>query len=152
VLSGGGGFGAFEVGVLKALVSGRSPATLGVAFQPEIFTGTSVGAYNAAVLAFRPDLNIEAAVTHLEDLWLHRIAGDLADNGVLHIRGNPLWLFDVNKLISDSRLHLTSAARDAVYLSNCTVKLLANFLSSPLPLFDRTLDMSAWHQSSQQSP
>jgi len=141
VLSGGGGFGAFEVGVLKTLVSGRSPATAGAHLQVETFTGTSVGAYNAAVLASRPDLNIEAAVVHLEDIWLDRIAGDLADNGILRIRGNPLWLFDINKLISNSGLHITNATRDAVHFSRNAVTLLANFLGSPLPLFDRTIEM-----------
>jgi NTE family protein len=45
VLSGGGAYGAFSVGVIKALFAGRSPSTGYQPLQPGIFTGTSVGAF-----------------------------------------------------------------------------------------------------------
>jgi predicted acylesterase/phospholipase RssA len=51
VLSGGGAFGAYEVGAIKALYSGHSRATAGAPLDPDIFVGTSVGNFNAAVLA-----------------------------------------------------------------------------------------------------
>ena len=47
ILSGGGGYGAYEVGVLKALLTGKSPTTGFEPLVPDIMTGTSVGAYNA---------------------------------------------------------------------------------------------------------
>ena len=50
ILSGGGANGAYEVGVLKALLTGQSPATDFQPLDPDIFTGTSVGAFNAALL------------------------------------------------------------------------------------------------------
>ena len=51
VLSGGGANGAYEVGVLLALCEGASPATDYVPLSAEIYTGTSVGAYNVAFMA-----------------------------------------------------------------------------------------------------
>ena len=49
-LSGGGAYGAYEVGVLKALMGGHASVTGGEPLDPRIFTGTSAGAYLAAVL------------------------------------------------------------------------------------------------------
>ena len=53
VLSGGGAKGAFEVGVLLALAEGRSAATGHRPLSTDIYTGTSVGAFNATFLASR---------------------------------------------------------------------------------------------------
>ena len=65
VLSGGGAYGAFEIGVMKVLFSGRSPSTRYTPVQADILTGTSVGAFNAAMIvgggmpdrpgSYRPD-------------------------------------------------------------------------------------------------
>src|SRR5258708_3986551 len=51
VLSAGGANGAYEGGVVRALFEGASPGTGRLPLAPRIFTGTSVGGYNAAVLA-----------------------------------------------------------------------------------------------------
>jgi len=61
VLSGGGAYGAYEVGVIKALFEGRSPSTTGTALDPDIFAGASVGGFNAAVLAMNDGGAIESA-------------------------------------------------------------------------------------------
>jgi len=74
-LSGGGAFGAFEVGVLRALAEGKCPATRGP-LDPDAYTGTSVGAFNAAVMAARGG-DALAGCARLEDLWMNRIAGGL---------------------------------------------------------------------------
>lgn len=72
VLSGGGARGAYEVGVIAGLVDvlqGRSRAPF------SIFTGTSVGAINAAYLASyadRPDMNVEGLIAHWRELELAR--------------------------------------------------------------------------------
>ncbi len=50
VLSGGGAYGAFAIGIMKALYAGASPATNYQPLKADIFTGTSVGAFNAAVM------------------------------------------------------------------------------------------------------
>ena len=141
VLSGGGGFGAFEVGVLKALVEGRSPATGGKRLDAAIFTGTSVGAFNAAVLASKADMDIHAAVKFLEDIWLNRISGELGENGVLRIRGNPWSLFDLEKLMSNRWEYISEATADAAYLSMTAGKRLADFFASDSSLIDRTMEM-----------
>src|SRR5690242_15906006 len=112
VLAGGGSFGAFEIGVLKALANGQSPATGGKRLNAAIFTGTSVGAYNAAVLASRSQMEMNAAVKNLESIWLNRISGELADNGVLRIRGVPWSLFDLEKLIRKRWEYISEATSD----------------------------------------
>src|SRR5260221_6095035 len=58
VLGGGGYLGAYEVGMLRALLASG--------ITPDLVIGTSVGAINGAVLAAGPTM---AAVTRLERLW-----------------------------------------------------------------------------------
>lgn len=141
VLSGGGSFGAFEIGVLKALVNGHSPAMGGERLNATIFTGTSVGAYNAAFLASKADMDMNAAVKNLESIWLNRIAGELADNGVLRIRGNPWSLFDLEKLLRKRWQYISDATSDAAFLSLAAGKQLAGFFASDSSLVDRTMEM-----------
>ena len=89
VLSGGGAFGAYEVGVIQALYSAGCPSTAGVALDPGVFVGTSVGNFNAAILAMDNQGGPQASVNHLRDIWINRIAdnGDGRGNGVYRIRG-----------------------------------------------------------------
>src|SRR5215510_349689 len=88
VLSGGGALGAYEVGVIKALYAG-SPATNNTPLDATVFAGTSVGSFNAAVLAMNID-GPAASAKRLTDLWLDTIAdqGDGLGNGVYRIRGD----------------------------------------------------------------
>lgn len=58
VLSGGAAMGAIQVGVLRALFA--------VGFRPSLIVGTSVGALNAAFIAFHPD---EEGLLKLEAIW-----------------------------------------------------------------------------------
>jgi NTE family protein len=58
VLSGGGAMGALQVGILRVLMRRG--------FRPGRIIGTSVGAINAAFLAFYPD---EAGVERLAEIW-----------------------------------------------------------------------------------
>ena len=70
VLGGGGPLGAYEVGMLKALIERD--------IRPDLILGSSVGALNGAAVAAdpRPD-----AVTRLEHLWVSlRERGVFADN------------------------------------------------------------------------
>ena len=75
VLSGGGGRGAYHVGVIEALVA-RGWMEDGQG--PDIIAGTSIGAINAAALASG------MTVAQLRERWLamhteevHRLSGDL---------------------------------------------------------------------------
>jgi NTE family protein len=95
VLSGGGANGAYEVGVLKALMSGRSHVTGYQPLDPDILTGTSVGALNAAYLVSQwEEYGPAASVGNLERFWLQDMAGGVRNNGVFRLRGNPLELLD----------------------------------------------------------
>lgn len=58
MLGGGGHLGAYEVGMLRALLE--------AGIKPDLVLGTSVGAINGAVLAADPTA---AAVSRLEQLW-----------------------------------------------------------------------------------
>lgn len=95
VLSGGGAFGAYEVGVIQALYSGKSPVTKGSPLDAEVFAGTSVGNYNAAIMAMNQG-GPRASAAHLHDIWTKHIADndDGRGNGVYRIRGDVDNYFD----------------------------------------------------------
>lgn len=95
VLSGGGAKGAYEVGVMKALFEGKSPATGYEPLSVELLTGTSVGAYSAAFLAGQEVGPIEA-IEALETIWRERIGNRLLDcgNGVFDLRDGPFAAVD----------------------------------------------------------
>ena len=63
VLTGGGARGAYQAGVLRGL------AKLSPTFQPDILTGVSAGALNAAFLAGRTDLAFGQATDALVKVW-----------------------------------------------------------------------------------
>src|SRR5438874_2473854 len=90
ILSGGGAKGALEVGVMKALFNGKSPATGYKPLDAHIFTGTSIGAYNAAFMVSQPETDSASTVDDLEYTWLNRVARnpDRCDSGAYRIRAN----------------------------------------------------------------
>ena len=92
VLAGGGAHGAYAVGVLEALLSGRWQRGRHGPFRPSIFTGTSVGAYSASILAQHGLPCGLENVRFLRELWLERIAAapGTRGNGVFYTRGFPL--------------------------------------------------------------
>ena len=63
VLSGGGAYGTYEVGVIKALFEGNCPSTSGVRLDPEVDSGTSVGNYNAVFLAMNGGRSVRVEQT-----------------------------------------------------------------------------------------
>lgn len=66
VLSGGGVFGAIQVGQIRALME--------AGIVPDVIAGTSVGALNATAIAADPT---QASVDRLEDIWVNLRAEDL---------------------------------------------------------------------------
>ena len=96
VLSGGGSYAAYEVGVMRALGQGTSSATGFSPLEPEIFTGTSAGAYNATFMASRGRKTMREAAAELETIWLDWIAArsDGWGNGVYRYRLNPFKFLD----------------------------------------------------------
>src|ERR1044071_5571464 len=91
ILSGGGAYGAYAGGVMKALFTGECPATNYDFFNPGVFTGTSVGAFNASFVVSHEDEDICAAARDLEHLWLERVAENPGScgNSVFRFRGDP---------------------------------------------------------------
>jgi NTE family protein len=67
VLGGGGSRGALQVGALRALVE--------AGYQPDLVTGTSIGAANGAFLAVN-GYTLDG-ITKLEEIWQKTVANDL---------------------------------------------------------------------------
>ncbi len=70
VLSGGGGKGAYEVGVWKALLE------YGIAQKTRAVSGTSVGGLNSALFSIRP-------YDEIERIWLNKVPSKLTQNDAL---------------------------------------------------------------------
>ena len=142
ILSGGGANGAYEVGVMKALLEGASPATGHRPVDPEILTGTSVGAYNAAFLAASPQESARDTIQRLEEIWLKKIArtSSSCGNGVFRIRGLPLQFLDPGCLGQPART-LARTAQDGAYFGFYSMLRTASLLGRRGRLEDRLLQL-----------
>lgn len=96
VLSGGGGYGAFGVGVMKALCNGACAATNYQPLDADIFTGTSVRSVNAAFMVSQPGRTSAETVLDLEDFWLNKAADNPRQygNGVFRFHADLLDFFN----------------------------------------------------------
>ena len=84
---------------MKTLFAGRSPATNYQPLIADIFSGTSVGAFNAAVIVDHSHSgNYLDSALRLENIWLELIADrpGRCGNGILRFRGNPADLINSN--------------------------------------------------------
>ena len=112
VLSGGGAFAAYEIGVLRALCSGESPSTGGAAIDPAIVTGTSAGSYNGAMFVSRWAQDPLDALDEIERIWLTRVAGDACSSGVFRWRANPLDWVNVRCFLQSPQRYLWRRVED----------------------------------------
>src|SRR5215467_6174949 len=140
VLSGGGGNASYEVGVLKALAAGACSATGYGPLDPAILSGSSAGAFNAAVIASWPEASLLSIVQHLEDIWLNYVAETprSCGNGIYRIRGAPRPYFDPQcwsshpgeetALLEDLEVVTTETADRIAYLSGRGLTLGAEIL------------------------
>jgi NTE family protein len=147
VLSGGGAYGAYEIGVIKALFAGKSPSTSGEALDPDVFVGTSVGGFNAAILAMCKG-GPAASIEHLESIWRDQVAdkGDGHGNGVYRIRGNPAAYFDP-RLPGSPLEPLQRLIADTTSLGKAAIPRVLHFLSPEARLMERMegmFDVSAF--------
>jgi predicted acylesterase/phospholipase RssA len=142
VLSGGGAKGAYEVGVLKALLSGASPATDYRPIDPEIYTGTSVGGYNSTFMSASPELPASVVIGQLEQIWLNRIANTLwnCGNGVFRIRGAPCQGLDPGCILHPAETAV-EFARDSLELTAWGLAKGAQFFASEGSLQNRVLSL-----------
>jgi len=147
VLSGGGAKGAYEVGVMKALFAGASPSTGFRVPTVEVFTGTSVGAYNATFLAAQPGASGAAAVASLDQVWRERIANTPAQcgNGIYRVRGLPFQGLSPGCLLHPLEA-LRELAQDGAFAAGFTLTRSLDVAVSCLPPLARvveTIDLSA---------
>ena len=143
VLSGGGADGAYAVGVLKALCFGQSPATNFQPLVPDIFTGTSVGAYNAAFLVSQWDTYGKESVTNLERAWLDILSDDAqkCGNGVFRIRANPVKFLNPLCFIPTPLQPFSQLGEDSAILTWEGLQRAINFATAPEGLLQRAVNL-----------
>lgn len=144
VLSGGGAFAAYEVGVLKALLRGESPATGYRSLDPAVVAGTSSGAFNGAMLVARWRLPPPDAVAELERVWCEEIAGGAArcgTNGVFRWRVNPLGFFDLGCLVENPLRFVLDRVQDTAFFTRDLLARALLFARSDSPLAQRFLEL-----------
>ncbi len=142
VLSGGGAYGAFAVGVMKVLFAGRGPSTNYEPLVANIFTGTSVGAFNAAMIVGSQGGSLLENAMYLESVWLDRIAEQEGQcgNGIFRFVGDPLDYFDPACFRSPSWA-VNNFLTDGYTVANYIAGRTANFLASRLPVRERFLGL-----------
>ena len=144
ILSGGGAKGAYEIGVLKALLPGYAPMVNdGREMDPVVFAGTSVGSYNAAYLVSRPDQSPLAALAELEAIWRNRIAsGPTRPNGVFRFRANPLDAMDVERVLADPLAPLRDILQDGAFFTKAAIERVELFFKSKQRLANRMIGLA----------
>lgn len=143
ILSGGGAYGAYEVGVMKALFTGECPSTNYDYLNPGIFVGTSVGAFAAAFLVSRDVEDLCASINLLESVWLERVAENprTCGNGVYRIRADPSGYFDLDCLQQNPLTPFDDIAKDSAFFARDVFRKTVNFFMSGGTFTDRTLEL-----------
>jgi predicted acylesterase/phospholipase RssA len=144
ILSGGGANGAYEVGVMKALCAGLSPATNHEPLDPDILTGTSVGSYNAAFLVAQWDTYGPTAIANLEQVWLDRVSDSAqrCGNGVYRIRATPRQFVNPICFIPNPLHPFIQLATDSAFLAWDGLQRVVNVaLEQEAPLLRRFTEL-----------
>lgn len=139
VFSGGASYGAYEVGVMKALARGCSGASSYLPLDPAVLAGTSAGAYNAACLTGNSASGMPVAVAILEKIWLDEISSRPGcGNGVIRYRVNP---FELSESGCENDPHpLGRLFRDVFGLAEDSVRRSVDFLRSNVSLGQRAIN------------
>ncbi len=142
VLSGGGAYGAFGVGTMKALFAGESPGTGYAPLDPIVLTGTSIGAFNAAYVVSQAGQPCLSTIEELEQVWLTQLAHtpESCGNGVYRIRGNPVTYLDPRCFVKNPAKPLTEVAADSAFFSQYFLKRGINFFTSQTPVAERAVE------------
>jgi NTE family protein len=140
ILSGGGAFAAYEVGLLKALFAGQSSATGYRTWDPDIVTGTSAGSLNAGLLLSAEE-DGPAAVEYLENVWMNDVADGpgKCGSGVFRIRDNP-FTFLTPGCYLDPFSSLVKFLNDSGFLTSEFVERGAHLLDSSVGVEQRALE------------
>jgi NTE family protein len=143
VLSGGGAYGAYEIGVLKGLLTGQIGGSGFAQIDPNVYTGTSVGAINAAVMVSQSGAGVPGpeAITFLEDMWLNLIAtsAQSCGNGAYRFRGDLLRYLNPQCFVNPAE-SFAELNRDGAYLAQDFLKRGLNFFQSEDSVESRALE------------
>jgi predicted acylesterase/phospholipase RssA len=117
---------------MKALLNGESSATGYAPLDPDIYTGTSGGAFNVAIMVSQPDIPPTAAVRHLEQIWVDHISENPlgCGNGVFRIRGNPFQYVAAQCIAANPVRPFVELAGDATFFAVELFRRSVNFLFS----------------------
>lgn len=141
VFSGNGYNAVYEVGVLKAILHGVSPSTRFEKIEPSIYTGTSVGSYNAAFMVSQSEYSDIAAAENLEQKWKAGVTPRL--------RANPFDYLDPRFYLRDPITPWVNLGKDALHISRDLVRRAGDFVASfnpaqPLAGFEEQLIDFEW--------
>jgi NTE family protein len=141
VLSGGGATGAYEVGVLKALYGGKSRVTQFKPLDPDIFSGTSIGSFNSAVLVSSSEVEGQRPVEYLADIWLNDISrdGSTSHNRVFRFRANPGEFLSAVWAVQNPFVPIKALALDTAFLAQDWLSRGMQFLNPKESLERKTL-------------
>jgi predicted acylesterase/phospholipase RssA len=143
VLSGGGSYAAYEVGVLKALLGGYARVGGGRPVRLDLYTGTSAGSINAAFMVSRSRRPDAQAVAELEDFWLEVLAGsrERCAPGAVRYRFDPRDLLNPACLTRDASRPLRYLAEDSAYFAGEVWRRATNFVASDATLERRLVEL-----------
>jgi predicted acylesterase/phospholipase RssA len=143
ILSGGGAYAAYEVGVMKALFTGECPANEYRFLNPGVLSGTSGGAINAAIIASYPDADICALAHYLEEVWVHLVGGapPRCEGGALRFRGDLLRYLDPRCVTRNPLRALSELADDGQFFARYLLERGSRFLLSAGDLETRALQL-----------
>jgi predicted acylesterase/phospholipase RssA len=143
ILSGGAAYAAYEVGVIRALFNGQGPSTGYRPLSPQVISGTSAGAFSAALIASTADRGLSSAAEQLADVWLDELAdlGDDCGNGVFRFRANPLDAFGLGCARVAAGRQIARLESDGAFLAGNFVERAARFLTTDVSLQQRMLEL-----------
>jgi predicted acylesterase/phospholipase RssA len=145
VLSGGAAYAAYEVGVLKSLLRGESPATDRTPIDLGVYVGTSGGAVNAAMMVSRPGQDAPSTLDDLEGVWIDHFAADPSTcrEGAIRVRVDISRYVDLRCLGTDPRTLVSRFIEDTSFFARFLGRRTYDALSPPARSFgDRALSFA----------
>ena len=138
VLTGSGANAAYEVGVMKALLRERWGVEKRPPIDPYCYSGTSVGALNAAVMVSLADRSANEAVEFLENLWMDRIAVKSASSatGLFRVRAEPTQYLNVDSYVSNPLKPVFEMSADMLHFARKSIQRVAFAIASAQTLPD----------------
>lgn len=143
ILSGGGAQAAYEIGVIKALLTGQSPSTKHTPLDPDVVAGTSAGSINAGLILSADSQDPAEVAGYLEDTWLIDVAGGQGkcNSGAFRIRANPLNFLNLSCYSPNLFSPFTRLFRDSAAITESLFQSTLNFLSSGGDLEQRASEL-----------